>query len=118
MLRRVERPPQELNIVGAYESLNERLARIGAANTQALEAMRAKLDSVATSSGWPTMQREPEATLRPRIDLAQQAEDSLVLGPLSPGLKLGWAPRRGSDDAATVENPHAEFYGLSGNIDQ
>ena len=37
-------------------------------------------------------------------------EEHLVLGPLSPGFQLGWAPRRADDASELVENAEAEIY--------
>ncbi len=37
-------------------------------------------------------------------------EEHLVLGPLSPGFQLGWAPRRADDASELVQNAEAEIY--------
>ena len=136
MLRRVETPAQELNIVGAYDSINSRLARIGAANMVMLKAMRAQLSNASASSDWQLQADDAAAAYGYPEDAGGSFDsdasnevahalgsrrplgDSLVLGPLSPGLALGWEPRA---PGTPVENPHPEFYGIDQygrNIDQ
>lgn len=50
--------------------------------------------------------------LSPGVTLGwgSHTEEDLVLGPLSPGFQLGWAPRRAADASELIQNAEAEIY--------
>ena len=93
MLRRIERPTVEVNVVGVYDNMNVRLAEIGA-RTAAMQArMQASLYGATPSNDWQLAVEEQEAGSELSLNAAA-ANQTLTLGPLSPGLELGWKPRR------------------------
>lgn len=113
MLRRIERPTIEVNVVGVYDNMNVRLAEIGT-RTAAMQArMQASLYGATPSNDWQLAVEEQEASAELSVSAAT-ANQTLTLGPLSPGLELGWKPRRArqpacqGDDAAG--SSEAEIY--------
>ena len=103
MLRRVERPLEVVNLVGLCDEINGRLARIGERNSMLAQRMQAHLMSAGSVPS------------RATIDVSwqdQAGDEGMALGPLSPGFKLGWKPRRSfsREDQTVRENPDPEFY--------
>ena len=80
-----------------------RLARIGERNSMLAQRMQAHLMSAGSVPS------------RATIDMSwqdQAGDEGMALGPLSPGFKLGWKPRRSfsREDQTVRENPDPEFY--------
>lgn len=112
MLRRIERPHVEVNVVGVYDNMNSRLAEIGTRTSAMHARMQASLYGATPSNDWQLAVEEQEASSELSL-CAAAANQTLTLGPLSPGLELGWKPRRARQpacQAADAASSKAEIY--------